>query len=142
MAEIDELILRDVRGAREVIAWFGYWPSFHDAEVVSVLLSRDDESRIDIHTFNTSPEVNETGHYKTTNHAIVSFIMKDMQAMELTDFNHQNVLSCLVLSRVEDGFKLELGCCYGLCGSLQAASIRIEILPGLPSGSVYKETTS
>ena len=30
----------DIPGAQDVIAWFGAWPTFHDAEVLSISLDR------------------------------------------------------------------------------------------------------
>jgi len=32
--------LTDVPGAAEIVNWFGYWPTFHDAEIVSIELKR------------------------------------------------------------------------------------------------------
>jgi Immunity protein 50 len=31
----------DIAGADDVVRWFGEWPSFHDAEVLSVHLEHD-----------------------------------------------------------------------------------------------------
>jgi len=38
----------DIPGAADVIAWFGYWPHFHDAEVLSITLDRSGESQVAI----------------------------------------------------------------------------------------------
>ena len=140
MTYSEEQIVEDVTGAANVVAWFGRWPSFHDGEVVSLSLNRDTESVLKIHIFNVSRELTESGHYKTGSHALVVFYLANILAMELADFNSQNVISALVLSKVDDGFIIELGCCYGLCGSIRAESIRVEVEPGMPAGSVYAQT--
>jgi hypothetical protein len=41
----------DIPGAALVVGWFGYWPTFHDAEVLSIFLDRTGESRIAIQVF-------------------------------------------------------------------------------------------
>jgi hypothetical protein len=33
-------IIDEVPGTAEFIKWFGYWPSFHDAEVLDLKLCR------------------------------------------------------------------------------------------------------
>ncbi len=142
MAYSEEQIIEEVTGAADVVAWFGRWPSFHDAEIVSLCLNREAESILKIHVFNTSSELTKSGHYKTGKHAIVVFSLTNILAMELSDFNHQNVISELILSRTTDGFLIELGCCYGLCGSIRAESIRVEVNPGMPTGNVYAPTVN
>ena len=42
----DEEILLQVPGASALVQLFGYWPSFHDAEVISVKLHRNSQSLI------------------------------------------------------------------------------------------------
>jgi hypothetical protein len=41
-------VLADVAGARMVFDRFGRWPTFHDAEVISIQLNRDGPSLIRI----------------------------------------------------------------------------------------------
>jgi hypothetical protein len=138
-AEEDSL-LHDVPGFATVKEWFGYWPSFHDAEIVSLSLERNSSSRLNVHTFQTVNETNALGHYRTTKHAVVCFIFDEIQDLNLVQFSAQNVISALVLSKNDEGYSIELGCCYGLCGSLTAKSIRIELESGMPDGSVYGPT--
>jgi hypothetical protein len=35
-----ETIIQEIPGALSVIEWFGFWPSFHDGEILEVHLSR------------------------------------------------------------------------------------------------------
>ncbi len=140
MTYSEEQITKEVAGAADVVKWFGRWPSFHDGEVVSLSLNREVASVLKVHAFNTSSELTKSGHYKTGKHALVVFYLTNILAMDIADFNSQNVISALVLSKTEDGFLIELGCCYGLCGSLRAESVRVEVEPGMPAGSVYAST--
>jgi hypothetical protein len=137
MTNEPDLIFQDVPGMAEVKEWFGYWPSFHDAEIVSLTLNRDTDSRLRVHTFHTLNQTNERGHYRTTKHVVICFVLRDIESLELADFNHQNVISELELSKNEEGYSINLGCCYGLCGSIKAKSVTIELEPGIPDSSVY-----
>jgi len=55
--------LEGMAGARELYSWFGYWPSFHDAEVVSLQMNRAGTSSIAVHTWHTTNEVDSKGYY-------------------------------------------------------------------------------
>jgi hypothetical protein len=129
--------LASIPGANEVIAWFGYWPSFHDAEVTLIELARSDPSRVDVHAFESTEEINAKGQYVSRNHAVVSFLVGGIQELTLTGFNHQNVLSGLRLARVEEGYQLTLEGCYGIDGVITAESLRIALRPSVPPDSQY-----
>ena len=47
----------DIPGATDVMAWFGYWPTFHDAEVLSIHLNRSSDSEVSLYAFEMTPEV-------------------------------------------------------------------------------------
>jgi hypothetical protein len=126
-----------VPGARELIAWFGYWPSFHDAEVTSIELVRSGVSRISVHTFEATNELNQKGQYICRKHVIVEFLLGGISSLDLNAFNHQNVISGLVLTQAEQGYTLELEGCYGVDGAIAAESVEIKLAPGPPSDSLY-----
>jgi hypothetical protein len=127
----------EIPGARELVQWFGQWPSFHDAEVVSLELNRTGPSALKIHTWEMTDDLDSRGYYVLAKHLVVTFVLIEIQALHLDDFSHQNVLSGLSLAKVNDRYELHLGGCYGLQGSIAAAELRIEVTPGIPAGSVY-----
>jgi NADH:ubiquinone oxidoreductase subunit E len=137
MADLDARLLQSIPGISEVMERFGYWPSFHDAEIISLLLDRESDSVLKVHTFETLREVNDHGQYRTAKHSVVCFVMSDIQALHLDDFNAQNVIFGLGLSKVGDVFTVTLDCCYGLCGSISAKSLRVVLELGVPAGSIY-----
>src|SRR5712692_434714 len=53
--------LQAIDGARELHDWFGYWPSFHDAEIIRLHLNRRGSSSLVIHTWEMTKEVDEKG---------------------------------------------------------------------------------
>jgi len=64
-----------IPGAAEVVAWFRYWPTFHDAEVLSITLDRSRGSTVAIHAFEMTPEVRD-GQYVLAKHAVVTFCLE------------------------------------------------------------------
>jgi len=110
-------------GGDKVIRWFGNWPSFHDAEIISLDLSRAGESVLRVYPY--APEKPAT----------VEFMLSDIADLELWDFSCQNVISSLEITKVkrdggEAAFRLEMGPCYGLAGHIDAKGIRVGLVPG------------
>jgi hypothetical protein len=129
----DEANFPDIPGAGELFAWFGFWPTFHDGEVLSLHLDRAGPSRLLVHTWERTNELDGRRYYVLRKHVVVTFILEDIRDSELDGFNHQNVLSDLTLTKDPNGYKLELGPCYGISGTITAGSVRIEIEPSAPS---------
>jgi hypothetical protein len=73
----------ELSGSDAVVQWFGRWPDFHDAEVVSLALIRSGESLLRVFPFFPAKP------------AIVDFILEEVTDLELADFSIQNVISSL-----------------------------------------------
>lgn len=135
----------------QLVEWLGCDPSFHDFEVVRLGIDRRPPNghtgptlAVDVHVFATPGDLEADGHFRTTQHAVVSFVFYGVSAMRLETFNHQNVLSGLSVDEVQpnrdDTGTLEVAIegCYGLDGSFRCTSGELlSIAPGIPSGSVY-----
>jgi hypothetical protein len=130
--------LQEIAGAQTLFDWFGYWPSFHDAEVLSIELNRTGPSKIEVHTFAATDAVNSEGAYICDKHCIVTLFLEDLEGVDLVDFNQMNVLSSLRFQRENDTFTLALASTYGVGGSIKAKSVRIELTSGIPEDSQYK----
>ena len=129
----DEAKFPDVQGAAELIAWFGFWPTFHDGEVLSLHLDRAGASHLRVHTWERTNELDSRRYYVVRKHVIVTFTVEGITDLELDGFSHQNVLAELTLTQGPDGYSLQLWPCYGISGEIKARSVRIEIEPGKPS---------
>ena len=127
----------EVPGTPELIKWFGYWPSFHDAEVLDLKLDRTGRSTVRVHTFEMTDQVNSQGSFTCTKHVIVSFILDGITDLHLDGFNGQNVISELHLRQTNEGYELSLEPCYGLEGTITAHRVCVELEPGIPSASQY-----
>jgi hypothetical protein len=130
----------NLEGADALIEWFGRWPSFHDAEIISLELRRASSSFMRIHTWNLTGAIKPDGFYVLDKHVIVAFEMVDISDLELVQFSKQNVISGLGLEPIEnhpDGatIKITLGCCYGLCGQISCRKLRLKFAPGEPSSN-------
>lgn len=121
----------NIPGAADVVAWFGYWPTFHDAEVLSITLDRSGTSRVAIHALGRTPEL--------AKHAVVTFLMEGFPSDQygitntrLDFFNGQNVLSSAYIKPMPEGYELVLEGVYGLDGSIFCKHLSVELKPGIP----------
>lgn len=130
--ENDDWISANIPGAKAFIDWFEGWPSFHDAEVIELHLSRRESSWIKIHTWKSTTEVDAEGYFIAEKNVFVTIRMMDVQELELKGFSPQNVIFALGIGPTEEGVELNLSPCYGLFGQILAASASIEFEPGLP----------
>lgn len=99
---VPEWLTVEVPGATDLIALFGYWPSFHDSEVIAIELVQSGPSRLSVHTFERSSEVNQKGQYICRKHVVVTFLFRGIRGLELSGFNHQSVIWGLTLRKVEE----------------------------------------
>lgn len=124
----------DIPGAKDVIAWFGYWPTFHDAEVLSISLDRVKGCVVSVHAFERTAEVDSRGHYVLAKDAIVTFRMDGFPTDEsgitntrIECFNHQNVLSGATVNTRPWGYELVLEGCFGVEGSIACRGISVTV---------------
>ena len=108
----------EIRGASDVAAKLGGWPSFHDAEVVSLTLSRGSSSAVLI----SLPDASDPKLCTR-----VTFTLTDVDGLSLCEFNAQNVIQNLYVERDGDGLLLHLVPCYGLNGWIHAKEIKVAI---------------
>jgi Immunity protein 50 len=112
MAESRPEWVADVKGACALFDWFGYWPDFHDAEIISVEPNRRDTSALRVHIWEMMSEVDDKGYFRLRKHVLVTFLLDGVRDLELSGFSHQNVIYGLEISRADSGFRLELDPCY------------------------------
>ena len=131
--------LKVIAGAQELFDWFGYWPTFHDAEIVSLHLNRRSPSSLLVHRGEPTGKVDERGFYVLGKHVVVEFVFEDIIDLNLGDFSHQNVISSLHIEKKDEGFIFTLAQCYGLAGTIDAKKVSIRLNPGRPLDCVEDE---
>lgn len=99
-----------IAGAEQLVAVFGYWPSFHDAEVLWLRLDRRDHGEgcygptleALVHAFEMTSEVGADGYYILRHHVLVHLRFLDVVELRLDGFNYQNALMGLTLTDLRD----------------------------------------
>ena len=75
---------------------FGYWPTFHDAEVVKVTFETHTTGRYSvmfvIEAFETLAEVDVQGFYKQAKQCLIEIQFSGVEEIDFKYFNFQNVL--------------------------------------------------
>jgi Immunity protein 50 len=122
-SSMDRSVISELAGADAVTQWFGDWPSFHDAEVISIFLARKGQSVLRVYPYHPSKP------------ATVDFILEDVTDVELDDFSSQNVIDSLEveISTDQNGdgvYRILLAPCYGVTGRIDAKSLRVKLSPG------------
>ena len=126
-------------GYHRLTSLFGYWPSFHDSEVLCVRLERRQfiegiGPNLDalIHVFEMTSEVSPDGSYVLRHHSLVHFRFHGVVELRLEGFNLQNMLWELAISDIGEQqserihFQVEFVPSFGLSASFQCN--RIELL--------------
>ena len=116
---------------------FGRFPSFHDAEVISISLNRhgrDSYAELEalVHVFEMTNQVDEEGRYVLQHHSLAKFRFSRIINLELADFNQQNVLAYLEITKTSDRdndkvkFRVLFRGIHGVTASFHCEAVSIE----------------
>ncbi|SRR6266478_1917961 len=136
-------VVDHIVGREKLFAIFGYWPSFHDAEVIWLKLDRRKNDQglgptleTQVHAFEMTKEVDEKGFYVLRHHVLVHFRFQDVVDLSLEGFNHQNTLFGLEIFDLTERqlehifFQVRFNSSYGMGASFQCHSIEVvEVSP-------------
>ena len=128
--------VESIPGSQELYDWFGYWPDFHDAEVLKLHLNLGARSTLVIHTWEMTNQVNTGGFYELIKHVIVELVLGSVTSLNLQDLWEHSILFDLGVEKTEAGFRLDLSSSYGLSGTIEAKEISLRITPGKPGAEV------
>jgi hypothetical protein len=122
--------LKTLPGGPELLAWFGGEATFHDAEVVRVVLDRESICRLELAV--DGP----------TKKGRVTFVLTDWVDVAISGFSHQNVVGQLLLREPDDravaawergvgmasgDHEISLMPVFGAYGTIRATIRRIEL---------------
>ena len=136
-----------IAGSEKLTGIFGYWPSFHDAEVLDLHFVRGDVRPEDgvydfpaltlrIHVWELTNKSDLNGYLIVRHHTLTTLKFSDVAEFQMTGFNHQNALLGLVLStqRRDEGpspyFVVELRPSFGMGASFEC--LRVEVTEATP----------
>ena len=94
---IDYPVMEQVVNSEIIWNHFGYWPDFHDAEVMKVLFETHEATgrysiTFTVDAFETTNKVTAQGHYELIKQCLVEFQLTGIEKLEFNHFTFQNVL--------------------------------------------------
>jgi hypothetical protein len=122
--------VESIVGAQELLDWFGYWPEFHDAEVIKFQLELGAPGFLLVHTWEMTDKITAAGFYELRKHVFVEFLLNGVSSVNLQDLWEHSILLSLGITKCETGFRLDLSSAYGLCGTIEAQQLSLRITPG------------
>ena len=118
---------------------YGRWPSFHDAEVLRIVIDRHNVGsnhgpylQAAIHVFEMTSQVDDRGHYILKNHVLAHLGFFELFELSLVEFNRQNVLTRLHLVEFSDQryermrFDVSFEGIFGMSASFKCRAISVE----------------
>ncbi|MDO7854252.1 Imm50 family immunity protein [Hymenobacter convexus] len=127
MSESEDPVISRIVNSEIVIQHFGYWPSFHDAEVTKTTFETHPTGRYSvtfiIAAFEMTSEVDERGYYKLIKHCDVELQFIGIDKMEFNDFSFQNVLFGLEFEEVGRNIKCSFDASVGLEAVIAAEEV-------------------
>lgn len=153
MGNIESLI----QGSEKLTNIFGYWPSFHDAEVLELYLWRgyvepDKDSyifpvlTIKVHVWELTTEVDSNGYLVRRHHTLVTLKFRDVEALKIDGFNHQNaifgmsIVQCERESNASPYFAVELEQSFGIGSTFKC--LGIEVADAIPWNDDFETHSS
>jgi hypothetical protein len=99
-----------IEGSKKLTDIFGYWPSFHDAEVIELTLWRGDVEpeasryifpvlKARLHVWELTKDVNSKGFLVSKHHTLTTLRFHDVNEFRMEGFNHQNAILGLSITR-------------------------------------------
>lgn len=137
MAESEDPIISRIINYEIVIQHFGYWPSFHDAEVTKTTFETHPTGRYSvtfvIAAFEMTSEVDERGYYKLIKHCDVEIQFIGIEEIDFNYFSFQNVLCGLEFEEAGSNIKCTLDSSVGLEAAIVAEEVLVmSLTPTVP----------
>ena len=104
----------EIANEEQVTQYFGEWPSFHDAEVLSIETRRGDApgeyadlfASINVRRYTPANVGTAQFEMEKTHDALISLRFRNISELRLSGFNHQNVIDDLVF--LEEGERVRV----------------------------------
>lgn len=117
--------------AAELERVFGFWPSFHDAEVIRATFETSGEDsptlQLVVYVFEMTPEVDGKGYFVLKNQTEVTMTFTRVAVSRFQWFHQQNVLQDLGIEDIPPAdhegrrFRIDLPSCVGLEATFECA---------------------
>lgn len=121
MLDLPDNLIQET-GAAVLLREFGYWPSFHDAEIIEVSLKTQGASVLKVRS------IFQDRILARDKEVCVVFTFSDIESLELDGFYKQNIILELIVSRPKDLYVIEIDSSVGLSGRICARHLSISHL--------------
>ena len=105
---------------------YGYWPSFHDAQVPSYQAPSANSPIVTftLQTWEMTDQIDAQGYFVLCKHALVSFRFESVQQVEMDAFQAGNILFGLTFTPNQNDptFRVELESVMDMSGAFTARS--------------------
>jgi hypothetical protein len=140
--------LEYIAGSEKVIELLGYWPTFHDAELISFQAERalpvktgHSVGRFAIHVrqYETIGEGTASYEQVLCKSLLLRFVLNQASDFELSGFNHQNVINSINVSPMQGseiaGLLVEIESIWGFGGTIRCSSVAVEAVEVLQNAA-------
>jgi Immunity protein 50 len=134
------LPVEEILGSEKVIAALGYWPKFHDAEIILFSVARalplkrgDTVGHLNLNVRQYISVGEGTAQYEQvlSKNVLIRFRFNEIRDVEISGFNHQNVIDSITFSRIQindqTSIVVAIESIFGLGGSLCCSSVVVEV---------------
>jgi len=115
-----------------VTEYFGHWPSFHDAEILSLAFERGQAGYWPIISLKIQlagpVKHSSVGVLQQTRHCLLELEFHGVQDNEIEGFNHQNVVFEINFRRENDLITCDISPSYGVGGTITAQRLVVKNL--------------
>jgi hypothetical protein len=116
----------EIEGARALIDWFGFVPTFHDAKLLDIELFSNRSGRLRLHAFRMTDTVDDEGCFILDRHVLVTLTLGEVRAVSLDYFELIGIVSGLRIAKNGKRYRVEWDSSYGVHGTIVAKNLRID----------------
>jgi hypothetical protein len=134
-----------IAGANKVEETLGFWPTFHDAEVIAFSVERALPFKngatvarlaVLVRQFRTVGEGTAQYAQILSKSVLIRFLFVGVCELELSGFNHQNVINSIEVTPIETAESanqlVDIESIWGFGGTLHCSSVEVENVEVLP----------
>ena len=125
----DHQMIEEIKGWAEVIEIFGRTPNFHDSEITKIELLRGPQrAEVVLHAWKTDQSrLDENGYFVKHAHTLLCISVYKVSSLILEDWNNQNVVDNLSITKQDNEFTLRISPSYGLQGAISGKGVEVRV---------------
>ena len=135
-------------GSEQLVDLLGHWPSFHDAEIISVSAQRvlpvavggaSLSLVVHVRKYETRGEGTAEFEQVLVKSVLAHFLCTGVTDLELSEFNHQNVINSLSVHKepslegASSTLVLTIESIWGIGGAIRCAMVELSTVQELPN---------